>query len=284
MDEPIDDKYTDNDLLDLIIPPAVQEVWGWLHNSSDNPIVASFSLTVTTGTKEYLLPPSVQNVHNLVRLDDEENWVYEHRPRGKHHARGPNWFLEGNILRFDPKPRRDETLVVFYTPTPDQPMHHAPDGTLDAGKTVITLSTDPSVGYVDKRVNGYIGAVVRIYHPTKGVETRIISAHDVEAGTITVRMAFVNNDAGTVAYEIFPPGSAAFLEAIALAAVLKLGAQRGVSQARMKLLMDQFRQARRTEAQRLENMMSRRGKSVEKATVDNDLLGLANQFGAWWVP
>jgi hypothetical protein len=87
-----------------------------------------------------------------------------------------------------------------------------------------------------------------------------------------------------VEYEIFPPGSAAFTEAVSLGAVLKLGAARGISAARTRMLMDQFRQARRTEVQRLENMMSRTGKAIERRTSDNPDLGLQNLFGAYWVP
>jgi hypothetical protein len=301
LDEPVDDKYTDNDLLDLVVSPALQEVWGYLHNTSDNPIVASFSIDVDSSTKEYQLPPSVQNVHNLVRLDSQGEWVYEYRPRGKHNIHGPMWFLEGNILRFDPALRKDETLTLYYTPTPDQPMHYATDGQLFGDLVSFKLSDSPELGWADLRENGYVGCVIRLIGANV-IETRIVSAHDPhleepqnssssgtadppENNIITVRRAFTRNTIpGTYAYEIFPPGSAAFTEAIALASVLKLGAQRGVSAARMRLLMDQFRQARRTEAQRLENMLSRTGKSIERSTIDNPDLGLQNLYGAWWVP
>jgi len=289
LDEPVDDKYTDNDLLDLVVPSALQEVWGYLHNTSDNPIVASFTIDVTSGTKEYVLPPSVQNVHALVKLDDSGSWQYEYKPRSKHNLHGPMWFLEGNNLRWDPKPRTAETLTIYYTPTPDQTIHYTDGGVLEADLTTLTLDSEPTVGFLDSRENGYVGCVLRVIGPHV-TESRIISAHDpwsnssLDTGEVTVRQAFTRNIAGQVAYEIFPPGSACFTEAIALSAVLKLGAQRGISQARMRLLMDQFRQARRTEAQRLENMMSRTGKSIERATIDNPELGLQSMFGSWWTP
>jgi hypothetical protein len=287
LDEPVDDKYTDDDLLDLVVAPALQEVWGYLHNTSDNPIVASFALDVSSDTREYALPPSVQNVHALVALDDAGDWQYEYRPRGKHNIHGPTWYLEGTNLRFDPKPRTTDTLTVFYTPTPDQPMHYSADGELKS-TTTFALSSDPDTGYVDKRENGYVGCTLRLIG-TNAIETRIISAHDPydanNDNLVTVRRAFTRHTTlTTYAYEIFPPGSQSFTEAIALSAVLKLGAQRGISAARMKHLMDQLRQARRTEAQRLENMVSRTGKSIEKATIDNPDMGLQNLYGAWWVP
>jgi len=287
LDEPVDDKYTDNDLLDLVVAPALQEVWGYIHNTADNPIVSSFAIDITTDTKEYVLPPSVQNVHAMVSLDSTGEWKYEYRPRSRHHRHGPVWFLEGENLRWDPKPSKDDTVTIFYTPTPDQPMHYATDGELLTTSTFV-LSDDPDTGYVDKRENGYVGCTLRLI-TSKAIETRLISAHnpydDNNNNLVTVRRPFTRHTTlQPYAYEIFPPGSQSFVEAIALSAVLKLGAQRGVSQARMKLLMDQFRQARRTETQRLENMMSRTGKSVEKATVDNPDSGLQTLFGAWWAP
>ena len=281
LDEPEDDKYTDNDLLDLVVPPAVQEVWGYMHNTSDNPIVASFSIDVTTTQREYILPPSVQAVHEIVRLDDNNQYLHEYRPRNRAHPAGPGWFLEGNILRWDPLPIRNETLVVVYTPAPDQPPSYG-TGTLDATLSILTMPTTPSLGFRDKRVNGYIGAVLRLV-ADEGIETRIISAYDPSTRAVTVRQAFTVEDAGTVSYEIFPIGSGAFTEAIALSAVLKLGAARGLSAVRTKHFMDLFRQARRTETQRLTNMMSRRGKHVDKLTRDNPDAGLQSLYGTWWV-
>ena len=278
MDEPEDDKYTDNDILDLIVPPAIQEVWGYLHNTADNPIIASFAISVDTDTRGYILPPSVQAVHGLRRLDENLNFVYEYRPRGKSHVAGPCWFIDGNVLFWDPKPLKNENLVLLYTPVPDQPPHYSTSGTLDATKKIITMPAEPTLGFIDQRVNGYVGAVVRIID-NDGIETRIISAHDPAADTITAHQAFIVSDAGNVTYEIFPLGSGAFLEAIALAAVLKLGAARGLSAARTRHFMDLLRQARRTEAQRLTNMMSRRGKHVDKVTRDNPATG----FETWWV-
>ena len=283
LDEPEDDKYTDNDLLDLVIPPAIQEVWGYLHNTSDTPIYASFPMTVTTDTYEYILPPSVQAVHGVIRRDDAEQFLYEYRPRGKPDIRGPGWYIEGNVLHWDPKPLKDEDLIVLYTPVPDQPPHYSTTGTLDATKTIITLpSTSVTLGYKDNRVNGYVGAVIRIIDGD-GIETRIISAHAPATPSVTVRDAFTVASAGTVEYEIFPLGSGAFTEAVALAAVLKLGAARGLSAVRTRHFMDLMRQARRTEVQRLTNMMTRRGKHVEKITQDNPALGFQSLFGAWWV-
>jgi hypothetical protein len=281
LDEPEDDKYTDNDLLDLVVPPAIQEVWGYMHNTSDNPIIASFSISVTTSTTEYILPPSVQAVHQLVRLDSNDQWVYEYRPNSKAHTLGPNWFIEGNILRWEPKPIRAETLVLMYTPVPDQPPSYG-TGTLAADLTTLTLASNAALGFRDKRVNGYVGAVLRLIHDD-GIETRIISAYDPSTRQVTVRHAFTVEDAGSVTYEIFPIGSAAFTEAIALSAVLKLGAARGLSAVRTKHFMDLFRQARRTETQRLTNMMARRGKHIDKRTRDNPDAGLQGLYGPWWV-
>jgi hypothetical protein len=282
LDDPEQEKYTDNDFLDLIVPPAIQEVWGYMHQTADDPIIASFSIDVEPNTTQYILPPSVQSVHGLVKQSDDGEFLYERTPRGKPHLRGPNWYIEGNVLRWDPKPSVTETLVLMYTPAPDHPMSYSDNATLDSGKTGITLPNYPQLGFRDKRVNGYVGAAIRILDDN-GTETRIISSYDPDSQEVTVRQAFTVADAGTVTYEIFPIGTAAFTEAVALSAVLKLAAARGLSAARTKHFMDLFRQARRTETQRVTNLISRRGKHIDRVTRDNPAMGLQNLFGTWWV-
>lgn len=288
MDEPETGKYTDNDLLDLVIPPALQEVWNYVNAAADNPIVASFPLNVEKDVRDYLMPPSVQNIWGIVELDAQGRVIREISPRQREDFRGNGWSLEGNMIRFDPLPIVTKTYTVYFTPVHDQPMQ-AGLGVLELGATSgvldrFRLAGTPGIGFKDKRVDGYVGAALRLLG-TNVVETRVIDTyvpHDsiLLVPIVTVRPAFSVSLATTnAAYEIIPLGSGAFVESVSLGAALKLAAVRSISSTRMRSLWDQYRMSRRTEAMRLSAMMGRRGKTMGKLTVDNPDLGLSTLYG-----
>jgi hypothetical protein len=282
MDDPgIAGKYTDNDLLNGVILEALQEMWTYVNMNADNPLMATFDLSVVTTQDDYILPPSVSEVWRLGRVSADDS-ITDFVPEKRNHPLGPGWFLQGNMLSFDPSPTRDQTHRVFYVPIPDASMHRATDGTLDATLSIITLSSSPATGEVDDRDNGYLGQVVRLLSSTGsgGVEVRTISAHSVTAGTITVPVAFSSDHtAGAVSYEIVPVGTTAFLAATALGAALKLATARRTQRSTIEQLLLQYRLARRAEGQRLSNLMARTGKYHETLTTDRTQIGLSRLWG-----
>ncbi len=289
LQEPEGSKYDDDDLLDLVIPPALQEVWNYVNAAADNPIVAAFPLVLVSGKDLYQIPPSVQNVWSINELDATGNIIHEIRPRQRQDYRGNGWMLEGTMIRFTPVPTVDKTYQVYYTPVHDQPMHRAV-GELKEGDTVgvddkFVLSANPALGFLDKRIDGYIGASIRIMGENF-VETRVIATYDPHdtseaLPSCTVRPAFDRIGASTnLTYEVIPLGSAAFVEATALGAALKLAAVRSLAASRIKALWDQYRHSRRAEAMRLSAMMGRRGKTMGRLTSDNPDLGLHTLFGS----
>lgn len=183
-DEPsINAKYSGADLLTLV-EQGFQVALADLNALTDNPMKVRLSMTVGPDTTEYLLPPSVEQIIRIARIDPESGRPQEiWTPRPEASWYGAGVLLEGRVLRLDPSITRgsdDIELEIKYIPNGDVRLHY---GFLeDLTATTCVLDRVPSFGKLDTRENAYVGTVLRILstddEDTNYVQERTITAYD----------------------------------------------------------------------------------------------------------
>lgn len=278
LDKPtVDAKYNDSFILRNFVTPAMADVFAHLNLTYDNPVVIRHQVDVVAGTPYYQLPPSVQEIWWVVILDDNGNIFADAYPRGTHHPRGRGWAIEGNLLVFDPIPDASLTCHLFYVPRGEYLLHYG-TGTLavdaDDVLNTFTLMNTPTLGMIDRRVNAYAGQTLRLLPASPApIEERIIATHTygTSVWTVTTRVPFTETAEGSVLYEIAPPCSEGWWEAIAAATAKKLGVPCGISMKQMQSIEMQFRRAVKTIGDNVSNLQLRTGKAFDPDTLDNSL-------------
>lgn len=259
-------KFQDQLLVQKYLPMALHQVQGRLLMDTDKPIYMTHEITLSgSGVQRFVLPPSIQEVHGLVKEDTNGYIEDEILPTSNNHhdVRGRTWTLEGNELRINAYTCRTGTWKVLYIPGPESFPHYSTGGTL-VDTSTLTLDASPDLGLVDRRVGGYIGAVCRIIPSSGPIEERIIDGHTYSGGnwTVTFRKALeYNTTPGTVTYEIVPGFDAAMVWAIVYSMVLEVAVSRRVSGATFNMLNSRFTTALKAISDRISNMQARTGKS-----------------------
>jgi len=284
LDDPdFDAKYTDQFLLQHVVMPSLVDVWSRCSLSADNPVMLDYNLTFVENQECYTLPACVGEIHEIVQYtgiagNQPNNGLItdDLRPSHPQSRTGPVWMIEGNMICFRPFPQNLDaggitnlTWTVRYTTNGDMLPHYSSTnlGTLQANKTEFTFNSNPDLGLVDYRTNAYAGQFVRLLSGSVH-EERVIASYDPSSRVATLVRPFTVA-AGTYTYEVCPPQSQGMVEAIAIAAALKLGAWRKISQAQNQLLTQQYRAAIKTIGDNLANMNLRTGKGWAKDPRDN---------------
>jgi hypothetical protein len=291
-------KWDDDYLIRNVVMPEYVNVLGRLALDYDNPVHLRYSLDVNTTTEYYVLPPMVGEIRRIsIFIRDTRRISQELVPKDFNHPSGEGWSIEGNMLAFRPLPSRDETWDVWYIPTGDFLMHYATDGVLSAsedevsGYDTFTLSADPALGDVDKRVNAYAGAMLRILDGGGGVvEERVIESYDAATRTCTLRLPltsqeFQGSSTSTtepdlppiteMTYEVVPVGmSQAMTSAVAASGAMNVGLLMDASGVKMTLLGREYKRHLKTIADRLNHMNMRKPDHYDRNTRDNPWRGI----------
>jgi hypothetical protein len=284
LDDPdFDAKYTDQFLLQHVVMPSLVDVWSRCSLSADNPVMLDYNMTLVEDQECYVIPPCVGEIHEIVQYNGLAGSTISNglpsddlRPAHPQSRTGPMWMIEGNMICFRPFPQDlgsngniNLTWTMRYTTNGDMLPHYSSTnlGTLQANKTEFTFTSNPDLGLVDYRPNAYAGQFVRLLSGSVH-EERVIASYDAATRVATLVRPFTVA-AGTFTYEVCPPQSQGMVEAIAIAAALKLGAWRKISQAQNQLLTQQYRAAIKTIGDNLANMNLRTGKGYAKDTRDN---------------
>jgi len=284
-DADFDAKYTDQFLVKHVIMPALVDVWSRVSMNADNPVMLSYDITFVDDQECYVLPACVGEVHEIVQYtgltgSQPSNGVPtdDLYPRHEMSVGGQIWRIEGNMLCFRPWPQyttanTNMTWTVRYTTNGDMSPHYSSasaPGTLSSDRTQFTLAASPTLGQLDKRENAYAGQILRILDGSV-FEERVIATYDPATRVATLKRPFSSSVTAntTHAYEVAPARAQGMVEAIALAASLKLGAWRKISQAQNQLLTQQYRAAIKTIGDNFANMQMRTGKGYAKDTRDN---------------
>jgi hypothetical protein len=276
-DGDFDAKYNDAYLVSHVIMPSMVDVQSRLALNASNNVLLRFNLSLVANQESYVLPPCVGEILRVVKYNDPNDGTVatEWRPRNHFSLGGPVWILEGSMISFRPFPTQNEDIVIEYSSNGDmRPHYHLHSGGTDVNNAYLATTTTfkfadtPTLGMRDKRLHAYAGQTLRLYGSVYH-EERIISAYDASTRTATVSRPFTLTAATNYSYEVCPPNSQAYVEAVTLASAIKLGTWRKVSQSHHALLIEQYRMAIKTITDNLSNMQARTGKSWTKDTPDN---------------
>ena len=264
----------DNDWITKhIIAPATVDVLSRISMTDANPIVIRQTFSVAANTEYYTLPPNIQRVLRIAKLNDEGALEWDWVPESDSHPMGPGWVLEGNGIAFRPFPSAAEDMAVWYTPNGSVCPHYssgggACDSTTSA--TTFTLSATPTLGVFDRRENAYTGMILRFIQPLGVWQERVIASYDAATGVCTLRNPITNAGATSgLTYEIMPPAHYALWEAIAAWGAMKLGTAARLSGTHMDAIRVQYAASIKTVRDQYSSLQSRTGRYLQKNSIDN---------------
>jgi hypothetical protein len=274
LDDPdVDAKYSNDFVVRNMICPALVDVMSRLNMNREDLLVLRHTISLIPGVHYYQIPPCIQEVWRLgIYLEDK--LVSEVFPRGHFNPRGPGWRIEGPSLFLDSTPLAATEVDLEYIHNGDMLPHYATNG-LPIDYSVFQLSASPQMGAVDRRPNGYAGQTLRILNTTGEVIERTIRQSELTPSGWWVRTR-VPIWEGTIpidpqTYEVAPAGSQPLYDSIALGAAMRLGVMRRLPQSALEGLRTQYRISMKTISDNLANLQARRGKSFDRATVDNPM-------------
>lgn len=271
--------YSDDYIFRHGIVPEYSRVISRIQNTSSEYIIEKTTISLIKDQQYYLLPACIGEIQRIVTMYDDGRIKTELLPRNQYNPKGPNWYVEGEMLSIRPYPQVAEDVEIWYIPTTDAKPHYAEDGSMNAAGSILTLTAggwaSQILGDLDRRESAYQGCVVRAIGRTSGrVQERIINSHTAESNPpqIDFRAAFTDTEIknGTVSYEIVPAHFGAVTEAIAQGAAMNLlvGARR-VTKAQHSMLMVNFKSAMKTAMDHFTFKQNRSPKRYERDTVDN---------------
>lgn len=281
-------KWTLAYVFDHYILPAANEVLSMVNLDRDDPILIRTPISIVSGTKHYVLPPSVQEIWRIVEFDNNDNVVCDVVPRNEYHPYGPGWQIEHNTLTFRPTPSENIDLHILHVPSYDVNFHYGTVGaTASASETSVQLAAAPTLGRLDWRENAYVGSVLRII-PTSGagvadgrIHEYLISGHAAASPqTVTLRTPLLYDVAADDRYEIVPPIFLNGLKMITASASMELGVARNLSDKRMRHLAISYESAKKAVNTRLTNLQMRTIGGTSRKSVDS----LETLFVRWGWP
>jgi hypothetical protein len=275
------DKYDDNYILRECVSAAVSDIFSYLNQSDDTQVIIRHPISLVVDQEYYQLP----RVHKFLRVAQfnadgtlKDDWY----PENEFSYQGPGWRIEANTLAFRPFPRRAEDWDVWYVPSAEAFFHYATDGRLDDTLTVLSLSTSPTLGDLDRFDGAYVGQMARLVPLDGVVEERLIVAHDADANTVTVRRPFtfasgaLDDDSSSTGnmealiYEIAPVWATQSMAwAVAAQSAMYLAPGLGISQARLNGMILAYRRSIKTLGDGVSHREGRKGKRFARGTIDN---------------
>lgn len=278
----VDAKYTDAYLLENTIPAAISDVLERLNADRKNKIVATFDLTTVANQNYYRLPANIGQVIDLFHVDSGGETAGRVPYRSAKGPWGPGYAVQGNELHVDPALPGGRTVRLVYMPTGGFLPHYATDGTLNADKDEITLSSSPSLGILDRREGAYSGQVVRIVPASGPIESAVINQHTYDGSNwkITLRRPATHADAGAIRYEIIDHPSLSLVDSIVYAAIIRVAVSRRVNRSVVNSYRIMYNSALKTEGDRVANQDLKANKYDEDTRYRNTEpnYGL---FGRW---
>tara|TARA_R100000458_G_scaffold16324_1_gene13978 strand:+ start:659 stop:3352 length:2694 start_codon:yes stop_codon:yes gene_type:complete len=240
--EQVEKEMSNDYIMRYAIQPKLAEVMSMMSARSDSQIVSRHSLSLSADTEYYALPPCMNKVLRLTQLTttNRKGLVSkEVRQRDDNDPNGNGWAIEGNRLSIRPYPSETtSSYSLWYNPSGDFLPHYANDGAMSNSGKTLTLSLNTLfsrlVGNIDKRVNAYVGATLRVFESDGSISERTITSHSAgnsggtgtTTGTVTVTEAF-STTSGTVAYEIVPSWMSTIMSAVVTRSILELMALKG---------------------------------------------------------
>jgi len=256
------EKEMSNDyIMRSVVNPKLGEVMSMMGGRSDSQIVLRHALTLAVDTEYYILPPCIGKALRIAQLTNTARKglvTKEIRQRDENDPQGSGWAIEGNRLSIRPySTGTSSDYSIWYHPNGDFMPHYAKDGVLSGSSKTLTLTKNTLfsrlLGSVDKRVNSYLGATLRVFESDGSISERVIVGHSAgnsdgsgtTTGTVTVSEAFTTTGGPvTVAYEIVAPWMHTTMSAVVARSILELVALKGqISEADLAILSESAKSA-----------------------------------------
>jgi hypothetical protein len=206
LDEPgLNAKYTDAQLITKI-EQAYAAVVGEVNRNNQTPVVGRYTITYTSGTNIYALPPHIAYIHAIYEEGDQGTKIF-YGGRSMLNPAGRGIWIEGSWLHIQTDFMENNTdLVVEFVPNGTSRLHtgYLTNAThVNADKDEVTIGASVGYGTVDYRENAYVGCVLRILGT--GAEERVITAYNRTTGVVTLASALSGTyTSGNSYYEIAP--------------------------------------------------------------------------------
>lgn len=281
VDEPdVDAKYTDDFILRHFIMPSLTEAYARINLSASDPALCKYSFTLGgTGNRYYQLPANVGEIRRLVVRQSDGSILYDFRPRSDRHRLEAGWSIEGNVLYTPVETGATYSCSLEYLPTGDYFPHLGASAGLTESSTgvgynTVQLAASPTLGQVDRRVNGLAGGYIRLIPSSGKVQERLIESSFLSGGNWFVK-TILPFDTGTNpytdTYEIAPMGSQSFNEMVSLSAAIRLAVARKQPPSVIRNFQLLYASARKTAVDAAAYRQNRTGHAFGKDSVDNDL-------------
>lgn len=272
------ERHTNDYLVRHVLQPASLDVISRVMMTAGDPFIVRMPYTIPADTEYSRLPPGIGEVIRAAYTDPVTGLLsWEWTSKDEKHPWGPGWKLEGNCFVTRPTLKSSVTVDLWFVPNGLGTMHYATDGALTDGVTTTeaTLSASPSIGMLDSMENAYVGSVYRELIPTKVWQESLITAYNVATKKATLRSPIKNAGSGAgavsnVTYEVVPIHlTTNMLEAVAMAAALKLATWGKMSQSHLQAISMQYMQALKTVRDTRTNINSSNPTAFQPDTIYN---------------
>lgn len=279
-------KYSNDRILevsDMVAPEIMTDLMA----AAQNKPTVIWRLVGVAGVMDYALPPYFGNLVNIGTYDSNTgSFLTAAEASGYWLSAGPAYELIGqSMIRFKAPLAAGATIDIEFVPTGEVSLHKATgtegifkfsDGTTDIDvptvpatygaldfsiqQSVITLSATPDGGTFDRRLNAYVGSILRIYNgpiyagqPIFPIREFLVTAYNAETLRATVRpnwpIGF--STTGSYSYELVPVFGKEFLHLVILrTAAFLLGME---SPDRVKVVMAEYKRLQRSMLTRWSN-------------------------------
>lgn len=266
-------EMTDDYVIRHFILPAQEEVVSRCTGISTLNYVGTLSFTATDGQTSFVLPPIIATVLRLVEMDANGNEAVDWMPRSLTSPSGAGWRLSANALIFDPAITGSRNFSLRFVPSGDFVSHYAQVAngcTVAADGKTVTMGT-PHLGYIDRRPNSLVGQMFRMLPSSGLIQERLIVSHDAAANTFILGDALTGTfgTATKYAYEVCPPVSQAFLQAVAFRAAINMGTRARLPENQLELIRRGYADAVKTLRDRAQGAQGRTPPRFDRNTVDN---------------
>ena len=215
IDEPtVKAKYSDNDLIEQL-EFSYLLVLGEKNRNALTPAVGRVTITLASGTTEYILPYTVGAIEAIYEGTAGGARIF-YSSRGQYNPLGRRLWIEGNTIRFQDAGflSLGKELTVEYTPAGIARLHHGAC-TLNSAGDEATFGATPNVGSLDTHHDAYVGSTFRIVNVIGDTVTgnyqqeRTIKEYDnsTRVATLSPALTTVPTTTGGTAeilYEIAP--------------------------------------------------------------------------------
>lgn len=193
-------RFTDTEIIDYI-RLAFEDVVAQINRASQKKLRSRIEIPIVGGTSYYSLPPTIGQFLAFEERDAVTgSLLSEIVPNHPLSPYGPNFTIEGPVLRFEPVPQENRTFTIVYVPNGSGSPFEAEAASNEHTSTTALLPIGGPVDaamFVDYRENAYAGYIFRSLSATYAgppahtiVQDRVVTGFTVYNGAQRAELTF----------------------------------------------------------------------------------------------